>query len=251
MEIIGHRGAKGLAPENTIKGIKHALLRGVDWIEFDVRVTKDGYLVVLHDRTLLRITKDHRRTKDIKLVELRGIATRSGEKIPTFAEVMQAIGQRAKINIELKSRGAAKEVVTEIKQQVHAGRPYSDFMVSSFRPWLLKEIQKKDPAIPLLLLQGMWPFLFMLLPQLRLTGVGFWRFAAPRLAITLAKKRNLWTIVSTVNSQREARLFAEKGINAIVTDVPQAFKPFWPQVLRLILITAALILLLSLIGYIL
>ncbi len=65
MEIIGHRGAKRLAPENTIVGIKLALQRKVEWIEFDVRATKDGRLVVLHDRTLLRVAKNHRRIQSL------------------------------------------------------------------------------------------------------------------------------------------------------------------------------------------
>lgn len=243
MEIIGHRGAKGLAPENTIAGIVFALTRGVDWIEFDVHATKDGELVVVHDGTLLRIARSHRRVRDLTVSELRRLATISGETIPTFEEVMHTIGRRAKIDIELKSSRTAKKVVAEIKRQVAEGRPYSDFMVSSFRPWLLKAVYRLDPAIPLLLLQGILPVAFML-PSLKLSGVGFSRFVAPKFAITLAKKRKLWTVVFTVNTKAEARLFKAMGVDAIATDVPQAFKPLWVILLRwgLLALSGALLL---------
>jgi glycerophosphoryl diester phosphodiesterase len=227
MEIIGHRGAKGLAPENTIAGIKFALSRGVDWIEFDVRSTKDGKLVVVHDHTLLRVAKNHRRVQNLTFAELREIATVSGEAIPTFEEVMETIGRRAKIDIELKSRRTAKKVVAEIKQQVDEGRPYSDFIVSSFKSRLLQEVQRLDSQVPLLLLQEWLPFKFMLTPRLRLFGVGFYRLVAPKIAINLARKRGLWTMVYTVNTKAEANIHEQRGIHAIVTDVPQAFKPLW------------------------
>lgn len=246
MQIIGHRGAKGLAPENTLAGIKLALMRSVDWIEFDVRATKDGELVILHDRTLVRVAKRHHRVQDLTYAELRQIATVSGESIPTFAEAMEAIGTHAKVDIELKSRRTAKKVAAEIKRQVAMGRPYSDFVVSSFRPWLLREMQRHDSQIPLLILQGALPFLFMLLPGLKLSAVGFSKLAAPRLAISLAKKRGLWTVIHTVNSKTEAKLFAAKGADALVTDVPQAFKPFWPMLLLWLSVLLVVVILLCL-----
>lgn len=231
MQIIGHRGAKGLAPENSITGIKLAIARGVDWIEFDVRATKDGELVILHDRTLFRVAKRHHRVEDLTYRELKQIATVSGESIPTFAEAMKAIGTQAKIDIELKSDRTAKKVVAEIKRQVATGRPYNDFVVSSFRPWLLREVQRHDANVPLLLLQGAMPFFFLFLPGIKLSAVGFSKIIAPRFAISLAKKRGLWTVVHTINSKTEAKFFAARGIDALVTDVPHAFKPLWPRLL--------------------
>jgi len=247
MQIIGHRGAKGLAPENTIAGIAFALARKVDWIEFDVRATKDNKVVVIHDATLMRISKERGRVRDYTYAELHRLATWSGEPIPTFEEVMKAIGKKAKVDIELKEKGCSAKVIEIINQQVLAGRSYSDFIVSSFKPWLLKEMKSQEPRIPRLLLQGGVPFLFLLFPGLQLSGVGFSRFAAPRQAISMAKKRGLWTIAFTINSKAEAALFKAKGIDAIATDVPQAFISAWPIVIRwglgLVCLAVALLLL--------
>ena len=231
MQIIGHRGAKGLAPENTVAGIRAALKRQVDWIEFDVRVTHDGALVVVHDRTLLRIAKQLHKVRHYTLAQLKAIATQSGEPIPTFEEIMAAIGTKAKIDIELKEKGAAPQVIAEVNRQVAAGRSYDDFLVTSLRPRLLREMQRLEPRIHVGLLQGAWPLAFLTLPGLRLSAVGFYHLVAPRAAIKLAKRAGLWTFVFTVNQRTEATHFEQLGVDALITDVPQQFKPLWPWLL--------------------
>lgn len=250
MEIIGHRGAKALAPENTLAGIRFALTRGVDWIEFDVRTTKDGQAVVVHDRTLLRIAGDRGRVDRYSLAEVRLIATRSGEPIPTLNEVLDVIGTKAKINIELKDTASAVPVATAIHQRIVAGRSAADFLVSSLRVKPLRKLQSLDPTIRLAYLHTIWPFRFMTMPGLRLYAVGFFGLIAPRLALRLAKEADLWIYVYTVNHKDIARHFEQRGVDAIITDTPQAFKPLWPIVLRWLLAVMVAIGSLLLISYI-
>lgn len=252
MEIIGHRGAKGLAPENTLAGIKFALTRKVDWIEIDVQSTKDNRLVILHDRTLHRITYGRGRARDYTLTELQAIATRSGEPIPTLEDVIKAVGDRAKLDIELKDRFAAKPVVTIIENEVAKGRLISDFLVSSLTIRPLRATRKYHSGIRLAYLHRIWPFTFLLLSGLRLSAVGFFGLAAPKQAIALAKKRNLWVMIYTINHLALAKRFSKLGADAIITDTPQAFRPLWRAVSYWLIgltVLISLVLLLVLLAY--
>ena len=77
MQIIGHRGARSLAPENTIAGVIFALSCSVDWIEVDAHATKDGEVVVLHDAPLNRIAQAKRRVRSYTLPQVEKVATKS------------------------------------------------------------------------------------------------------------------------------------------------------------------------------
>ncbi len=90
MKIIGHRGAAGLAPENTIAAIRAGIDAGADAIEFDIRLTSDGEFVLVHDISLLRIVGTNTIVSDLPVSDLRIMKTISGEKIPTLVEALKA-----------------------------------------------------------------------------------------------------------------------------------------------------------------
>lgn len=240
MQIIGHRGAAGLAPENTIAGIKFALNCRVDWVEFDVHATSDGKIVVLHDATIDRVVHGRGKVSDYTHDQLKAIATKSGEPIPTFEEVMQAIGTRAKIDIEVKSVGCAPVITTYIHKQVTNGRPLNDFLVSSFKAKHLREVHTLGPQIPLALLHDIWPFKF-LTTTLPLVAVGFYYLNMPQLAIQMAHKRKLWVYAYTVNTQTEADALAKRKVDALVTDVPQNFRPYLSKTKMIVAIVTVLL----------
>lgn len=94
--IIGHRGASAKAPENTIAAFRMALEAGADGIEFDVRLTRDGVPVVIHDNNLKRTGGAHHRVADLSVAELKNIDVGSWfktsfarERVPTLEEVFQ------------------------------------------------------------------------------------------------------------------------------------------------------------------
>ncbi len=246
MQIIGHRGAKGLAPENTLAGIKFALRRNVDWVEFDVRCTKDNQLVVVHDATLLRLARSHHRVRGCTLAEIKEIATNSGETIPTIQEVLRVIGRRAKVMIELKEPSCIKPVVTEISRQIEAGRSYEDFLVNSSSVLTLRKVQKLNRKIRLTFLhhyeEAFVPLRFLAIRSVKLYAVGFWSFVAPRYLIQAAKKRGLWVIVYTINHRAQAKKLEDLGVDAIMTDRPQEFLPLWSQIARQLAIAIVVIL---------
>ena len=103
---IGHRGAGGLEPENTLRSIRKALALGVDGVEIDVYAV-EGQLVVIHDETLERTTNGAGHVEAQSFEYLRSLDAGMGEKVPTLREVLDIVDRRAFVNIELKGRETA------------------------------------------------------------------------------------------------------------------------------------------------
>lgn len=124
MRIIGHRGARGVAPENTLPAIRHGVEAGAQAIEIDLHASRDGHLVVIHDPTLDRTTDGTGPVEDRTLQELRALDAGhgftpdggdsfpfrgQGIRIPTLDEAMDAIGQLPAI-LEVKSAAAGRKL---------------------------------------------------------------------------------------------------------------------------------------------
>ena len=225
MQIMGHRGAAGIAPENTLEGIQKALDIGVHWVEFDVRATADGRLVVIHNPSTRKIADESMRIHKSTLSTLQRLPTRSRSIIPTVPEVVQLISDRAKINFEIKSPNCAPEVASTIKKLVNAGYEYNHFLVSSFRIKLLQEIQALDPKIPLSLLAYSVPLRFMAAKQigLKLKAVGFNHYFVTQQFVKAAKSKRLFVYIYTVNDPKLIEKYESWGVDAVVTDHPERF----------------------------
>ncbi len=145
---IGHRGAKGYAPENTLASFKKALDLGVDMVEFDIHACQTGQLVVIHDRRVDRVANGQGYVADISLAELKKLRIKDNQSIPTVEEVLDLIDHQAKVNIEIKAVGIAKAVVNLIEKYVkEKGWAYEDFLVSSFNFYELREVGRLNPKI--------------------------------------------------------------------------------------------------------
>lgn len=118
MFVIGHRGAAGLAPENTLKALEIGKQEGADALECDIQVTKDNQLVLCHDDTLLRIAGKSDKVADLTLRQVQTTVTNSGEPIPTLAESLEAAGDTPLV-IEGKGSGWAKLLARDLKK--HSG----------------------------------------------------------------------------------------------------------------------------------
>lgn len=223
MQIIGHRGAQGLAPMNTSAALKAAIKAGADWVEIDVRATRDGKVVLSHDAYTLRTTIRPRIVSHATYAKLTKAKTYHKQPIISLTEAFKTIGNKSKINVEVKSKGCAPTVVNHIERMVKAGANYDRFLVSSFKPERLREIHRLNDHIPLALLHGIKPTKFLKLRALRLSAVGFWRKRLPKKVIQQAKVRNLTTYVYTVNSPRVAAQLERLGVDRIVTDRPDKF----------------------------
>ena len=132
MRVIGHRGAAGHVPENTIASVHAARALGAEGVEFDVRAL-DGALIVLHDATLERTTDGRGHYKDYDLTGLRALRTAAGEPIPLLAEMLDAAEGFDPVNVEVKEAGIADAVVDALEHH-YADHParLARVLLSSF-----------------------------------------------------------------------------------------------------------------------
>lgn len=113
MLAIGHRGAAGHEPENTLRSVLRAVRLYVDWIEVDVQAV-DGELIIFHDDTLDRTTNGSGTIAEQSFATLRSLDAGEGEKIPTLIEVLDLIAARTGLNIELKGSGIVDAVTAVV-----------------------------------------------------------------------------------------------------------------------------------------
>jgi len=141
-KIIGHRGCKGIEPENTLIGIEKAISLGVDAVEIDVHMSKDGKLVVIHDETVDGTTNGIGFVKEMKLEELKKLDAGKGERIPTLQEVVDLVKNKTSLIIELKVNGTEKKVVEIIEKN-----NLQNVIVISFIHQLIKNVNKINGKI--------------------------------------------------------------------------------------------------------
>lgn len=137
---IGHGGAGGLAPSNTLRSLTLALELGVDMVEFDVRSCRDG-LVLLHDDSLAQFGMPQSQASQCSLAELRQLETETGEPILTLTEALELLKGRALINVDLKAAGYEADVL----DQVHAQGLSDAVIYSSVIPASLRRVRALDP----------------------------------------------------------------------------------------------------------
>ncbi len=144
IKILGHRGCAGLEPENTIRAFKKAIDLGVDLIEFDVRMTKDKKLVVIHDEKVDRTTNGQGYVRDFSFKEIRKLNAGKNEKIPSFEETLDLLKtEKPIIVIEIKESDTVKKILNIIKK----GGLENKVLIVSFWHNALKKIKEINPRI--------------------------------------------------------------------------------------------------------
>jgi glycerophosphoryl diester phosphodiesterase len=147
---IGHRGAKGYEPENTLISFQKALDMQVDGIELDVHLSADGELMVVHDETIDRTTNGKGFVNKLSLRELKAFRINGEHQIPTLKEVFDLVNQDCFINIELKSYDTTEKVVSLIEKYVAKKRwKYNRFLISSFDWNALQQVAFLNDKIPI------------------------------------------------------------------------------------------------------
>lgn len=225
MLIFGHRGAKGLKPENTIASIREAVMLGVDAVEFDIHLTKDKVPILIHDKSLLRTHQKFTIVSRTNYKDLLSI-TESGEKrITSLEEVLDEFFGVIMLNIEIKRYRAVKVVMELLKKKyVKSQKDWGKIYISSFKPSILMVVRRMNKLVKIFLLHAQNPFLFIAFARIfKLNGVGFYNLSVNNFALEIAKKTGLFTYVYTVNSIEAARILENKGLDAIVTNFPDRF----------------------------
>jgi glycerophosphoryl diester phosphodiesterase len=135
--VIGHRGASGDYPENTVLAFERAVEQGADALELDVRLTRDGAVVVIHDATLDRSTDGEGPVRDRTLSELRALDAGAGQPVPTLDEVLERFGDTPLI-LELKE----SEVADAARRCLVRHRAMDRVLVGSFEAGALRPFGK-------------------------------------------------------------------------------------------------------------
>ncbi|MGB3681388.1 MAG: glycerophosphodiester phosphodiesterase family protein, partial [Rubrobacteraceae bacterium] len=120
IRVVGHRGAAGIEPENTLRSFQRAAREGADAIELDLRVSRDRHLVVMHDPTVDRTTDGTGLVSGMSLAGLQDLDAGFGERIPTFEEVLEATD--LPIHAELKEVGAVEPLAKLVWRRGMTGR---------------------------------------------------------------------------------------------------------------------------------
>lgn len=141
--IIGHRGAAGLAPENTLLSYRTALEMGAQMIELDIHETYDGHLVCIHDDAVDRTTNGTGVVAEMTLRELRALDAGQGEKIPLLSEVLDLARNRLQVDIELKVLSVEKRVLDLVGDRDMLG----SVIVSSFYHGTILAAKELNPKV--------------------------------------------------------------------------------------------------------
>jgi len=147
--IVAHRGGAHEAPENTLAAFRKAANSGYA-IECDVRLSRDGHPVVFHDDTLERTTNGQGRVEDVNLVELQRLDAGEGERVPTLLEVLELIGGRVPLIIEVKCRAwgsQARRAVRSLVDDITAMDAQASVVVASFNPIILRHVRRGMPSV--------------------------------------------------------------------------------------------------------
>jgi len=230
--IIGHRGACGYAPENTLASFAKALEIGVDAVELDVHLTKSKELVVIHDETVDRVSNGKGFVADKTLAELKKYTLEGGEKIPTLDQVCDLIDRRCIINIELKGASTAKPVAELIRNRVQEkGWSFEHFFVSSFNHHELFAFHQLLPEVQTgALLEGI-PFRYAAFAEdIGATHVVLYYQTVNQAFIEDAHNRELKVFVYTVDDQEAMKRLIEMGVDGIITNYPDRGKDFLDEI---------------------
>lgn len=221
--IIAHRGFTDGCRENTMEAFEKAISIGTDMIEFDVRRTLDGRFIVIHDSML-----EGKEVSDLKYPEIHRISLSNGYLVPALENVLQSIGNRICLDIEIKIIGYEEEIVGIILKHLDTNR----FIISSFNDSSLKTIKRIKPDIQTGLILGkenpknlIAIRLSEIFPKTRLKKTGA-DFIIPHLRIM-----NVWRLlrfirpkgqimVWTIEEEKDIRRLMKKGVNGIITDIP-------------------------------
>ncbi|TDL30959.1 glycerophosphodiester phosphodiesterase [Jeotgalibacillus sp. S-D1] len=239
VDNVAHRGASGYAPENTIAAFDKAVDMKADYIEIDVQQSKDGQLVVIHDTSVDRTTDGTGYISDLTLEELRSLDAGSwkgeeftGEKIPTFEEVLDRYRGKIGILIELKSPelypGMEESIALKLKER-NLDKPRNEkIIIQSFNFESMKLTNSLLPRVPIgVLTSSSKDTTEQALREFSTYADYFnpsYRLVTKDLVNrvhSIGMKISSWT----VRSQETADFLLESGVDAIITDYPDYVNP--------------------------
>ena len=218
---IGHRGAKGYEPENTLRSFRKALELGAAWVEFDVWSVQ-GTPLVFHDHRLERLTNGTGYIPELSLDYLRSLDAGQGEQIPTLVEVLDLLAGRIAMNIELKGEQSAASTMRVVESYLAGGTlSYDQLLISSFNHRELSEIKAIDGRVRIgALLYGVPLSLAQIGSELGAYSMNqAVEFLTPEF-LEDTHRRGMQCYVYTVNHEDDIRRVIREGVDGVFSDYP-------------------------------
>ncbi|MCA9833785.1 MAG: hypothetical protein KC435_07575 [Thermomicrobiales bacterium] len=234
-EVVSHRGARFEMPENTIEGFQYALALGMTSVEFDVHITADDTLVVIHDATVDRTTNGSGAVNEMTLEEIQQLDARSIHQlfpypvsIPTLREVINTLSEMKHLEIEIKrdSPENMQKVVTGILTTLEYLGRRGGVTLTSFEPLALEMAMHASPDTPRGLI-GDWsqPEMFMEATRLQVSRACMRQTTATPELVAAAKVAGYYTVGWPCNDEDAVRKVLACGFDAVCTDAPSVFGP--------------------------
>ena len=226
--ITAHRGSSIAAPENSMAAILQAIDEGADFVEIDVQQTKDGVVVLAHDKDLNRVFGINRRIWEVTYDELKDLDSGawfgprfSGQRIATLAQVIEAVKSRAKLNIELKFNGHDQKLASEVVRIVNEHDFAGDCILTSLDYDGIRRVRAAGPGIRtgVIVTSALGDITKLETDVLSVSSA-----AVTRDLISRARRRNLEVHVWTVNDVPLMNTMLSLGADNIITDDPKLLR---------------------------
>lgn len=221
--VVGHRGASGYAPENTMASFKLAHEMGADMVELDVYVSVDGTLVVMHDDTVDRTTDGTGRIEDMTLEQIQKLDAGAkfdekfkGERVPTLEEVLSWAADKIEVNIEIKGAGCEPGVVELVRKYKMTDK----VLVSSFHHEYLVKIKELAPEIKTGALIDDIKDINAIVDECHPDAINPRYTQLGKKQVREAHDLGLKVNVYTVNDAVTMRMMISTGVDSIITNYP-------------------------------
>jgi glycerophosphoryl diester phosphodiesterase len=227
--LLGHRGARHAAPENTFAAFNLALEEGADGVELDVRLNASGDVIVCHDLTLERVTegRDKRALHQLTTRECNGVRLAQGEPLPHLVDVLDwAERQGACLNVEIKADGERRRrLVRAVARLTEARADSENLLISCFNPIVVQLHGLFAPSIPTAwLLDSPLLCRMPLLPHFGSAAVHPKESLINAEMLGIWKRQGLRVHTWTVNDPARALELAQLGVDCLITDTPGAIR---------------------------
>lgn len=214
---VGHRGAAGHAPENTVAAIRAGIACGVEFVEIDLRRTADGALVALHDATVNRTTDGRGRISRLSLQEVKRLDAGNGTGIPTLEEALEAAAGQTGVMLELKVRGIAQQTVETVRRTGFTG----SLLYASFLHDELMHVREGDPSASLMVLfDKLPPASVARAMKYASSHVGLRHSNATHRLVEAFHRTNFLVFVYTPNRPDDIRRALSLGVDGVISNFP-------------------------------
>ncbi len=226
IQIFGHRGAKGHAPENTVLSVQKALALDVDGIEIDVFRCQSGEIVVFHDKTLNKLTNGRGKIEEKTLRQLSTLKVMGSEPIPTLDKIIDVVNGSTRLNIELKGKNTAKGVLDIISKAIEDGRwEANQLFVSSFDWDELRDFKKLTTQFGIAVLTENNPLdAIPVARELNAFAINPKYSKLTQEIINNIHREGFEIHTWTVNEKNRMEELISWGVDAIITDFPDRIR---------------------------